>query len=55
MRKTPWHSTKKGTRHYHNNGKCGPGGEIPDRNRATGPGTGLTLCEDCKKLNRDGK
>ena len=40
--------------HYHNNSKCGPGSEIPPRNKAVGTG-GKPLCKDCKKLNDAGK
>jgi hypothetical protein len=30
----PWHSKKEN--HYHNNDRCGPGGEIPQHNREAG-------------------
>ncbi len=34
---------------HHNNDRCGPGKEIPLRDRRGGPG-GYRLCDDCKKL-----
>ena len=49
---SPWHSIKEN--HHHNNTKCGPGSEIPQRNRASGTG-GKPLCKDCAKLNQEGK
>jgi hypothetical protein len=41
-------------KHHHNNSRCGPGIEIPPHNRR--PGTGnKPLCQDCAKLNAQGK
>jgi hypothetical protein len=48
----PWHSKKEN--HYHNNHRCGPGGEIPQHNREAGTGN-KPLCQNCKKLNDEGK
>ncbi len=48
----PWNSTKENR--YHNNTKCGPGSEIPPANRQSGTG-GKPLCDDCAKLNKEGK
>ena len=41
----------KNEKHYHNNPKCGPGSEIPARNRVYDSNAGKPLCDDCKKLN----
>jgi hypothetical protein len=43
-----FHSEKED--HYHNNADCGPGSEIPDRNKKPGMG-GKPLCLDCQDLN----
>jgi hypothetical protein len=37
-------------RRYHNNNKCGPGNEIPRKERREGD-AGYRLCEHCKNLN----
>jgi len=37
-------------RRYHNNDRCGPGGEIPRADRRDGTG-GYRLCEDCQRLH----
>ena len=47
-----WHSIKE--HHHHDNTKCGPGSEIPSHNRVSGTG-GKPLCQDCAKLDREGK
>lgn len=47
-----WHSIKEHV--HHNNTKCGPGSEIPAHNRLPGTG-GKPICQDCAKLNREGK
>lgn len=39
---------------HHNNGACPPGRDIPQSERRYGDG-GYRLCEDCQKLNRDGR
>jgi hypothetical protein len=39
---------------YHNNSKCGPGSEIPPQHRIPGTG-GRKLCQNCAKLNAEGK
>jgi hypothetical protein len=39
---------------HHDNGACRPGQDIPASERRTGTG-GYKLCEDCTKLNKDGK
>ena len=49
---SPWHSTKEN--HYHDNTKCGPGGEIPKLNRVVATG-GKKKCKDCAKLDSEGK
>lgn len=39
---------------YHNNSACAPGRDIPMNERR--PGTmGYRLCEDCDRLNRQGR
>ena len=38
-------------RRYHNNDSCGPGGEIPSRNRRAG-NPGYKLCGQCERMNR---
>jgi hypothetical protein len=39
---------------HHNNSACAPGRDIPAHERR--PGTGNhRLCEDCARLNREGK
>ena len=39
---------------HHDNGACPPGRDIPSWERKPGPG-GYRLCEDCQRLNRDGR
>jgi hypothetical protein len=39
---------------YHNNGTCPPGRDIPASERRNGKG-GYRLCDDCKKLNDQGR
>jgi hypothetical protein len=39
---------------HHNNGACPPGRDIPQSERRNGDG-GYRLCEDCQKLNREGR
>jgi hypothetical protein len=48
----PFNSVKEN--HHHNNSRCGPGSEIPARNRVEGTG-GKPLYKDCKQLNDEGK
>jgi hypothetical protein len=39
---------------HHNNGACPPGRDIPSWERRLGTG-GYRLCDDCARLNREGK
>ena len=39
---------------HHNNSACRPGQDIPPHERRAGTG-GYRLCEDCQKLNAQGK
>jgi hypothetical protein len=39
---------------YHNNGACPPGRDIPAHERRSGTG-GYRLCDDCSKLNAQGR
>jgi hypothetical protein len=39
---------------HHNNSACVPGRDIPTHERRQGTG-GYRLCDDCQKLNRDGR
>ncbi len=39
---------------FHDNDKCGPGGEINKKDRKPGTG-GKPHCPHCKKLNDEGK
>jgi hypothetical protein len=39
---------------YHNNDACPPGRDIPLKERLTGTGS-YRLCEDCNKLNAQGR
>jgi hypothetical protein len=50
---SPWH-WERDKEKYHNNTRCGPGGQIPPQHRLAGTG-GKPLCKDCAKLNSDGK
>jgi hypothetical protein len=48
--------TKKpaANRVHHNNGACPPGRDIPQNERRPGAG-GYRLCDDCKRLNDQGR
>ena len=50
--KNTWNSVKEQV--HHNNTQCGPGSQIPAANKQDGTG-GKPLCQDCAKLNKDGK
>jgi len=50
-----FHSNHPNTTHYHNNSKCGPGSEIPRKNKKPGAGSHNKLCKDCAKLDSEGK
>ncbi len=39
---------------HHNNGACAPGRDIPKWERRDGTGN-YRLCDDCAKLNREGR
>jgi hypothetical protein len=39
---------------HHNNGACPPGRDIPSNERRPGTG-GYRLCDDCARLNAQGK
>ena len=39
---------------HHNNGACPPGRDIPQSERSPGKG-GYRLCDDCSRLNSQGK
>jgi hypothetical protein len=39
---------------HHNNNLCPPGHDIPQNERRPGTG-GYRLCDDCKKLNDQGR
>lgn len=43
-----------GQRVHHNNGACAPGRDIPQWERRGGTG-GYRLCDDCARLNQQGK
>jgi len=49
---SPWHSIKQNV--HHNNTECNEGNNIEPENRREGTG-GKPLCENCKKLNEEGK
>ena len=51
-KKSPWHSTKSDV--YHNNTECNTGNNIEKENLAQGTGN-KKLCEECAKLNGEGK
>jgi hypothetical protein len=53
MQVPPFYSIREA--HYHNNDQCGPGSEIPQKNkRYDDEGVSVrVLCEDCDKLNRE--
>jgi len=55
----PFHSVNEAQkpprdRVYHNNSACPPGRDIPQHERRTGTG-GYRLCDDCSRLNREGR
>jgi hypothetical protein len=39
---------------HHNNNACPPGRDIPENERLTGTG-GHRLCDDCSRLNAQGR
>ncbi len=39
---------------YHTSTKCGPGSEIPKKNKMQGRG-GLKHCTECAKLNKESR
>jgi hypothetical protein len=39
---------------HHNNGACPPGRDIPQNERKPGTG-GYRLCDDCARLNQQGR
>jgi hypothetical protein len=39
---------------HHNNSACPPGRDIPQNERRSGTGN-YRLCEDCARLNREGR
>jgi hypothetical protein len=43
-----------GNRVHHNNGACPPGRDIPQNERRPGTG-GYRLCDDCARLNAQGR
>jgi hypothetical protein len=51
-----WHSKLRDTTKYHNNTKCTVGDNIEPENLVkNSKGSGLTLCDQCAGLNREGK
>jgi hypothetical protein len=57
--KAPFHSINEAAkpaakRVHHNNSACPPGRDIPQHERRNGDG-GYRLCDDCEKLNKDGR
>lgn len=52
MRKQPWHSVKQHV--HHDNTECNTGNNIEHENLRTGTG-GKPLCEECAKLDRQGR
>ena len=50
--KSPWHSVKENI--YHNNSECNTGNNIETENHRTGTGD-KRLCDECARLNREGK
>jgi hypothetical protein len=50
-RTSPWHSTKPGTKVYHDNTDCPEGNNIEHKYSAPGKG-GKRKCKRCKKLGR---
>jgi hypothetical protein len=54
MSKVPaFHRDRPGEK-YHDNNHCGPGSEIPLKERKAGTG-GYPHCTECERLNREGK
>ena len=54
MSKVPYfHSSRVGTRVYHNNGSCTVGNNIEKKHRKSGNGNRL-LCSHCARLNKKG-
>lgn len=53
MTVTPYHSDEEGIEVYHVCNNCGPGSQIKNENKTYGTG-GLSLCEICEELLRDG-
>jgi hypothetical protein len=51
--KNPWYSTKTRDKH-HNNSNCNTGNNIEQEYIAQGTG-GLPFCQECAKLNSEGK
>ena len=49
---SPWHSIKSDV--YHDNTECNTGNNIEIENRKSGTG-GKSLCQECARLNREGK
>ena len=49
---SPWHSIKQHV--HHNNTNCNTGDNIEKENHKNGTGD-KPICEECKKLNKDGK
>jgi len=50
--KSPWHSVKESV--HHNNTNCNTGNNIEKENLREGTG-GKPLCQECAKLNQQGK
>lgn len=44
----------EGNRVHHNNTACPPGRDIPANERRAGTG-GYRLCDDCRRLNEQGR
>jgi len=54
-KKPPWYSVKESDKKvHHNNTNCNAGNNIEKENIRQGTG-GRLLCEECKKLNDQGK
>jgi len=51
-KKSPWHSIKRSI--HHNNSNCNTGNNIERENIKQGTG-GHPLCEECARLNKNGK
>ena len=54
MKVAPFHSKHHRAVRYHTSNKCGLGSEIPRKNKVSGTG-GLTRCDDCASLNKQGR